>query len=262
LSSGLDGKVTLVTGAASGIGRATALAFADEGARLAIADVSLEGLRQTAELLRAKKVDVIFDQVNITDGQQFQGFVGRAVAQFGRLDCAANVAGVTGTVALLADVDEADLRRTLEINVIGTWVCMQAEIKAMLASGGGAIVNVASCAGIRGFSRIAPYTASKHAVIGLTRAGALDYARLNIRINAVCPGFTLTAMIAQSGDRSNIEAAAAANPSGRVARPEEQANTIVYLCSDKASFLTGQAIAVDGGQTTQPAQPPRRDPVK
>jgi len=253
-----DGKVAFVTGAASGIGRATALAFGDEGARLAIADLNEEGLAETARELVARGASVLHQRLNITDGAAVQAFMDHVTGEFGGLDCAANVAAIQGPVGQLTELAEADFRATFEVNVLGMWQCMRAEVRAMQARGGGAIVNVASCAGIRGFARLAAYTASKHAVVGLTRSAALEYARQNIRVNAVCPGFTITGMIAAAGDRANIEAAAEANPSGRVALPEEQANAIVYLCSDKSTFLTGQAIAVDGGQTVQPAQPPRR----
>lgn len=253
-----EDKAAFVTGAASGIGRATALAFADEGAAVAIADLHEDGLRATAAEIESRGGRVIHQRLSITDGAAVDAFVARAVREFGKLSCAANVAAIQGPVSPLTDIAENDFRATLEINVLGMWQCMRAEIGAMLAAGGGTIVNVASCAGIRGFARLAAYTASKHAVVGLTRSAALEYARQNIRVNAICPGYTITGMIAAAGDRSNIEAAAEANPSGRVAQPEEQANAILYLCSDKSSFVNGQAIAVDGGQTVQPAQPPRR----
>jgi NAD(P)-dependent dehydrogenase (short-subunit alcohol dehydrogenase family) len=256
----LDGKVALVTGAASGIGQATGLAMARAGASVVLGDVNTEGVRQTAELIAAEGGRARYAQMDISILGQVQAAVALAVSEFGRIDCAANVAAIQGPVGQsMADIPADAFAKTLEVNVLGTWNCLKAEVDAMLQSGGGAIVNVASCAGIRGFAFLGAYTTSKHAIVGLTRAAALDYARKNIRVNAICPGFTLTAMIAESGARANIEAAAAANPSGRVAKPEEQANAIVYLCSDQASFITGQALAVDGGQTTQPAQPPRKD---
>lgn len=252
------GKAAFVTGAASGIGRATACAFAEHGASVAICDTNDDGLRATAAEIEGRGGRAIYQQLSITDGAQLDAFIARAVREFGKLDCAANVAAVQGPVGPLTDIAEDAFRATLEVNVLGIWQCMRAEISAMLAHGGGNIVNVASCAGIRGFARLAAYTASKHAVVGITRSAALEYARQNIRVNAICPGFTLTGMIAAAGDRSNIEAAAEANPSGRVAQPEEQANAILYLCSNMSTFVNGQALAVDGGQTVQPAQPPRR----
>ncbi|MET0547413.1 MAG: glucose 1-dehydrogenase [Caulobacterales bacterium] len=246
-----EGRVALITGAGSGIGRATAVAFAREGARLALCDMNTEGLKETVAQLGGAESWTM--RVNVAAGAEVEAFVAGAVERFGRLDCAVNAAGVKAAVKPLGDYSETEFDQVMDINSKGVWLCMKYEIKAMLQNGGGAIVNLASGAGILAVSHAGSYTASKHAVVGLTRVGALDYGKAGIRINAVCPGYTRTPMALASLQDFNADEqmAASMHPIGRIAEPSEQADAILYLCSDRASFITGHAMVVDGGYTIQ-----------
>jgi NAD(P)-dependent dehydrogenase (short-subunit alcohol dehydrogenase family) len=249
--AGLEGRTVLITGSASGIGRATALAFAREGARLVLGDVAPAG-EETAAAARALGVEAHFQRTDVTIPADVDALVERAIRR-GRLDCAVNNAGIEGALAPTAGYPPEDFERVIQVNLIGVWRCLRAEIPAMLGAGGGAIVNTASVAGLVGAGGLSAYVASKHAVVGMTRVAAIEYAKEGIRVNAVCPGVIDTPMV----DRLSLampnlrEALLAMKPMGRLGLPEEVAAAVVWLCSDAASFVTGHALAVDGGYVAQ-----------
>jgi NAD(P)-dependent dehydrogenase (short-subunit alcohol dehydrogenase family) len=253
MSAEFAGKTVIVTGAAGGIGRATALAFAGAGAGgLALTDVAADGLEQTAEEARRIGATVYTESFDLTSGSAVARFVERTLARFSRLDFAVNNAGIRSENLGLADFSEEAFDRVIAVNLKSVWLCMKFEIKAMLAGGGGAIVNVASGAGIVAVPGAGSYVTSKHGVIGLTRAGGVDYARHGIRINAICPGYTRTPMALGSIEDYpgvTVEGVAAALPIARIAEPREQANAILFLCSERASYLVGHALVVDGGHS-------------
>ena len=240
------GRVALVTGAASGIGQATAVAFAREGARVAILDRTADALQPTAEAVRAAGGEGLVLACDIARSEQVEAAIAETVATFGRLDIAFNNAGVENVAAPVAEIALADWDRILDINLRGTFVCMKHEIAQMLRQGGGVIVNTASGAGIRGVAGGASYAASKHAVIGLTKSAALDYATANIRVNAVLPGNIATPMMDRftGGD---IQKAIDLEPVGRLGRPEEIAEAVLWMSADLGAFVTGAAVSVDGG---------------
>ena len=245
-----EGKAALVTGAAGGIGRATALAFAKAGARLAITDFDSKPLEETARMARDCGAEVLSEAFDITRDADVAGFVQRTVARYGKLDCAVNNAGIRSEVLPLAEFSEEAFDKVIAVNLKSVWLCMKHEIEAMLKTGGGAIVNVASAAGIVTVPNNGSYVASKHGVIGLTKAGGIDYAKHGIRINALCPGYTRTPMALGSiadADGLTLEMVAAALPMGRIAEPDDQAGPVLFLCSDRASYLVGHALVVDGG---------------
>ena len=246
---GLNGRVALVTGAASGIGRATAELFAAMGARVVASDVNADAGAAVAAALREAGAEARFVAADVTDGEALREVVADAVEAFGRLDCAANCAGVGGGHASTHEYPEAEWDRIVEINLRGTWLSMRAEIEAMLNGGGGAIVNVSSTLGLRGSPFAAPYSASKHAVLGLTRTAALEYAAQGIRVNAVCPGAIDTPMMDETFERfpGFREALTSFVPMGRMGGPQEVAGAIAWLSSDAASFVTGEALTVEGG---------------
>jgi len=249
----LDGKVAIVTGGASGIGRASAIALAREGARVAIGDVDPDGAAETAETIRAAGGGALSLAVDVSDAQAVAAYVDLTVREFGGLDIAFNNAGIEGLSAPTADCSDANWERTIAVNLTGTWLCMREEIPHMLARGGGSIINCASVAGLVGFAAIPAYTASKHGVGGLTKTAALDYAQQGVRVNVKGPGVIHTAMVERFTDGPPQQEAAltAGEPMGRMGEPEEIAAAVVWLASDGASFVTGQAIAVDGGWVAQ-----------
>ena len=242
-----DGKVALVTGGGSGIGRVASLAFAQAGARVAIADIDTAGGDETARLLAAAGGEGLFVQTDVTEAAAVEALAARTVARFGRLDCAFNNAGIEGRVAPPHEYPDDVWQRVLAINLTGVFLCLKHEVRWMLAHGGGAIVNMVSVAGLRGWSAAPAYSASKHGVVGLTRSAALAYAGTGIRVNAVCPGFTETPMAA----RLQEEAArfVVGGRGRRLATPEEVVAAVVWLCSEAATHVTGVALPVDGGAT-------------
>ncbi len=243
----LQGKVALITGAGAGIGRGAAEVFAREGAHLVLAGRTRATLEETAGL--AAGAQVLCHVAAVEDAAGVQGLVDAALARFGRLDCALNNAGVDGALAPAGDYAEDEWRRVIDINLTGVWLCMRAQINAMLTTGGGAIVNVSSALGEVGQYSMPAYVASKHGVVGLSKAAALDYARRGIRVNALLPGLVETAMMRQQFERvpGLRETLLAMEPIGRFAQPREIAEAAAWLCSDRASYVTGTSVAADGG---------------
>lgn len=245
----LAGKAALVTGAASGIGWASALAMAAAGARVLAADRDGEGAERCAAAIRAVGGEAVSHQADVTVEADVAAMVEAAVRQFGRLDCAFNNAGVApNPSAELADVTEADWARVIGVNLTGVFLCLKHEILAMRGAGGGAIVNTASIAARTGLSRAAAYVAAKHGVMGLTRTAAMDHAKDGIRVNSVSPGYVRTPLAAAAIERRG-ETILARVPMGRLGLPEEIAEAVVWLCSDHARYITGEGLGVDGGYT-------------
>ena len=242
-------KVALVTGGSSGIGRATALAFAREGAKVAVADLNVVGGEETVSLIKGAGGEACFIEANMGEATSVEAMVKKTVETYGRLDYAHNNAGIEGTLSRTAEHAEEDWAPVIKINLKGVWLCMKYEVPQMLQQGSGSIVNTASGAGLIGVKRMPAYVASKHAVVGLTKTAALEYAKSGIRVNAVCPGVIKTSMVERvSGSRPDVfEKMIAAEPIGRAGQPEEIAEAVVWPCSDAASFVTGHAMAVDGG---------------
>jgi len=245
------GKVAFVTGAGSGIGRATALAFAARGAAVAIADVSAGASRDVADEIVRTGGQALGLPCDVTVSSDVQTALRQTVEAFGRLDFAFNNAGIEQAPTPLADITEDQWQRVLDIDLRGVFLCMKYEIPLVLAAGGGAIINTSSGAGVKGFAGGGAYGAAKHGVIGLTRCAALDYAAANVRINAICPGIIETPMMDRfsGGTPEGRERVIGQEPVGRMGRPEEIASAVMWLCSDNAAFTVGHALVVDGGQT-------------
>jgi NAD(P)-dependent dehydrogenase (short-subunit alcohol dehydrogenase family) len=249
----LDGKAAIVTGGASGLGRASALALARAGATVTIADIDADGGKETVALLSEQAgSEADFVRTDVTQPDDVAGMVDKTIARWGNLDCAVNNAGTTGPGAQTADYTLDDWNHTLGLNLTSVFLCLKHEIPAMLERGG-AIVNMASGAGLVGFPGLPAYVASKHGVVGLTRAAALEYAPRGVRINVICPGSTRTPMLESfmGGDERVERMMTRSVPLGRLGRPEEIAEAVVWLCSDAASFVVGHALAVDGGAVIQ-----------
>lgn len=243
------GKVAIVTGGSTGIGRATSLLFARHGARVVIGDVNPEG-RETVATIKREGGAALFVETDVRDAKQVENLVATAVKTYGGLHCAFNNAGVLPAGALLADVEEAAFDQVIAVDLKGVFLSMKYEIQHMLKAGGGAIVNNASIAGMIADPGISAYVAAKHAVIGLTKAAGIEYASQGIRINALAPGLVETGMTKHWFADDNIRTHLLANtPMGRAAQPEEMADMVLFLCSDSAAFAAGQVFVVDGGYT-------------
>lgn len=249
----LNGKVAIVTGAASGIGRATAFAFADAGASVLLADVSAARGIEVEHEIAAKGFSARFVETDVADDAAVARMVAECMATFGALDFACNNAGIEGVSATTDVTTPQDWDRTLAVNLRGVWSCMRHELPHMVERGGGAIVNIASVAGLVGFAGAGAYVASKHGVVGLTKSAALEFAERGVRVNAVCPGVIDTEMItrATGGSAEAERALLELEPVRRLGTPDEIAEAVVWLCGPGSSFVTGQAIAVDGGFTSR-----------
>lgn len=243
------GKVVLITGAASGIGRATAAAFGAQGAKVVIGDVS-QGAADTVSQLQQAGHEALFVPTDVSDPASVEALVKATVDTFGRLDCAFNNAGILPPTAPLAEMSVEDFDRVIAIDLKGVFLCLKYQIAHMLTAGGGSIVNTASVAGLVADPHMAPYAAAKHGVIGLTKAAALDYATSGIRVNAIAPGLVATAMTKRWLEDPKFRQGLLQNsPIGRAAEPEEMSGIVLFLNSPQASFITGQTFTVDGGQT-------------
>ena len=244
----LQGKVSLVTGASSGIGRAIALAYAREGAKVVVSDVNVAGAEETVSLVRQQGGDAIFVPADVSRAEDCQRLVERTLAHYGRLDAACNNAGIGGELGPTADYADEAWQQVIGVNLSGVFYCMKHQIPAMLRSGGGAIVNMASILGQVGFAGAPAYVAAKHGVVGLTKTAALEYGAQGLRINAVGPAFIHTPMIAGlESDPATQQQLVSLHAVGRLGQPEEVAELVVWLSSDRASFVTGAYYAVDGG---------------
>lgn len=240
----LDGKIAVVTGGASGIGEATVMAFAEAGARLIVADRNEELGRKVACAVQAAGGEAEFFGLDVADEQAVARMVELAERRFGGLDCAVNSAGIAGTRLPMLDTPTAMWTRVWEVDGLAIAFCLKYQIAAMLKRGGGSIINIASGAGLFGVSQLAPYSAAKHAVIGMTRSAALEFGKSNVRVNAICPGLVQTPINGSSGfDWATV----CNNPLGRVGQPHEIADAALWLASDRSTYVTGQAIPVDGG---------------
>jgi NAD(P)-dependent dehydrogenase (short-subunit alcohol dehydrogenase family) len=248
-----EGKVALVTGGGSGIGRATALGFAREGGQVVIGNRNVQRGEETVSMIRDAGGTASFRRTDVVVAADVKALVDHAVTTYGRLDIAFNNAGIEGDPRPLAEQTEANFDAVMDINVKGVWLSMKYEIPRMLEQGGGAIVNCSSVAGVIGFPGIGIYAASKHAVIGLTKVAALEYSAQGIRINAVNPAVIDTEMVDRLADGMNMKKddLTTFHPIGRIGRVEEVAEAVLWMCSDKASFVTGHSMIVDGGFTAR-----------
>ncbi len=251
METNLKNKVAIVTGSSFGIGKSTAIEFAKGGAKVVLADVNADDT--TAQEIAKLGGEYLVIPCDVSIETEVKNLVDQTLATFGRLDFAFNNAGIEGASMPLTEYTDEHWDQLMNINLKGVWYGMKYQIPAMLKTGGGSIVNNASIAGLVGFAGAPAYVASKHAVVGLTKNAALDFAKQNIRVNSVCPGIIHTPMIDRfaAGNPETLSQLAAGEPIGRIGLPQEIATTVIFLCSEAASFITGQAIAVDGGWTTQ-----------
>ena len=249
----LDGKIALVTGGGSGIGRETAVLFANHGAKVAVADLNPVGGQETVQMIRYAGGTAVFSQTDVSQAAQVENMVNGVVAEYGRLDIAFNNAGIDGIPVRTADSSEDEYDRIMAVNAKGVWLCLKYELQQMLLQGGGTIINTASVAGLIGAHSMSAYAASKHAVVGLTKTAAVEYAGKGIRVNAVCPAIIRTAMVERAfAHLPQLEQGAIQNnPSHRIGDPREVAEAVLWLASDASSFTTGATLTVDGGLTAQ-----------
>ena len=253
MDDSLQNKVVLVTGGASGIGRVTALALAHAGAKVAVADVNAAAGEEIAQLIRERQSEALFVPTDVGDAAAVQALIQTIVATYGRLDCAFNNAGIEGLPTRTADASEDDFDQIMRVNVKGVWLCMKYELQQMVAQGGGVIVNTASVAGLVGAHSLPIYSASKHAVVGLTKSAAVEYARKGVRVNAVCPTVIRTPMVERglAALPQFMDVVKQSIPMRRIGEPEEVAAAVLWLCSDASRFVTGATLTVDGGFTAQ-----------
>ena len=257
MTADLDGKIGLVTGGTSGIGRDTAVLFAKAGAKVVVAGRrEVEG-NETVDLIRATGGVGLFVKADVSKASEVEGLVQKAVEQFGRLDVAFNNAGIEGAFAPIVRQSEEDWDRTIATNLKGLWLCLKYEIRQMLKQGGGgAIVNMSSVLGLIGSAGVAAYSASKHGVLGLTKTAALENAKSGIRVNAVCPGYIETPMADRTLRVASVRNyVVSSHPIGRLGRPMEIAEAVLWMCSDRASFMTGESLVLDGGFLAGPNSP-------
>ena len=250
----MQDKVIIVTGAASGIGRAASLCFAEEGAKVVVADISVKGGEETVESIKDTGAEAMFVRCDVSNIVDVRAMVEGTVRAYGRLNCAFNNAGIEGVNAPVADYPDEIWDKAIGVNLIGVYHCMKYEIQAMLKSGGGSIVNNSSILGAVGFANASAYVAAKHGVLGLTKTAALEYATQGIRVNAVCPGFIETPMLERGGITTNPELRKLVtdlHPMKRMGKPEEIAESVIWLFSDAASFVTGTSLFIDGGYVSQ-----------
>lgn len=253
ISGKIEGKVALVTGGGSGIGRATALAFAREGAIVTVADIAVKTAEETAHMIKKAGGQAIFIQCDVAKASEVKTMVGKTIETYGRLDCAFNNAGIDGLLKPIVDYPEEIWNQVLSINLTGVWLCMKYEIPQMLKQGRGTIVNTASVAGLIGTAGLSAYTAAKHGVVGITKTVALEYAKAGIRVNAVCPGTIKTPLVDRFfiNNPETVEFFLEVHPVGRFGNVDEVAEAVVWLCSDSASFVTGHSMVIDGGLTAR-----------
>jgi NAD(P)-dependent dehydrogenase (short-subunit alcohol dehydrogenase family) len=254
MTAQFENKVAVVTGASSGIGRASALLFAREGALVVASDIEVESGLQTVEMIKQKGGEAIFIKTDVSKASEVEAMVNKAIDTYGRLDYAHNNAGIMEKSTALTEYPEETFDHIIGINLKGVFLCMKCELAQMTKAARGAIVNTSSMAGLRGISLRPGYAASKHGVAGLTKAAALEYAKTGIRINAICPGATRTGMISGSTEKEREEVSARLaklQPMGRLGEPEEIAEAVIWLCSDRASFVTGEILSVSGGWAAQ-----------
>lgn len=244
-------KTALVTGGASGIGRATALAFAREGAKVVVADIAEAGGQETVQMIRETPGEAIFVRSDVTKWEEVANLINTAVEAYQKVDFAVNNAGIQGARARTAEYPQDVWQQVMDVNLNSVWYCMKFELDQMMEQGHGVIVNLASVAGLVGFPSHSAYVASKHAVVGLTRTAALEYIRRGIRINAVCPCFTDTPMVQREAkeEPEYVQRLIERVPARRMGTPEEVAAAVVYLCSEEAGFVTGHTLVLDGGIT-------------
>jgi NAD(P)-dependent dehydrogenase (short-subunit alcohol dehydrogenase family) len=249
----VEGKVALITGGGSGIGRATALLFGREGAKVVVADYNAEGGERTVKTVKEAGGTAVFHAADVSNPQDVDGLMHKVVETYGRLDCAFNNAGIEGQMGDTPECSLENWNRVIAINLTGVFLCMKYEIPLMLKHGGGSIVNTASAAGLVGLAGGPSYVAAKHGVAGLTKTAALEFAQKGIRVNAVCPGFIRTPMVERVLDKGTFseEQIFAAEPMHRMGKPEEIAEAVLWLCSDASSFVTGLPMPVDGGYVAQ-----------
>ncbi|QCC52721.1 SDR family oxidoreductase [Halapricum salinum] len=250
---GIQDAVAIVTGGSTGIGRSAAIRFAEEGASVVVADVNVDDGEQTVAAITDAGGEATFVETDVSDEADVEAMVETAVETYGGLDFAFNNAGIEGETGSASEQPTTNWERVIDVNLKGVFNCMRAEIPAMLESGGGSIVNTASIAGVVGFPGLSPYVASKHGVIGLTKTAAIEFSGDGVRVNAICPGVIETPMVQRSQEDSpeQMEQVKAATPMGRIGQPEEIGDAAVWLCSDDASFVTGESLVIDGGYVTQ-----------
>lgn len=250
----MENRVALVTGGSMGIGKATALAFAREGAAVVVSDIDVEEGKEIVRHIRAVGGTAHFIRADVSQSEDVRRMVQETIDTYGGLDYACNNAGIGGEAAPTGEYSEQGWQRVIDVNLTGVWLCTKYELQHMQQNGGGAIVNMASVLGTVGFANSSAYVAAKHGIIGLTRTAALEYAEQNIRVNAVCPAFIETPMLEEAGITADPDMRAqitALHPMGRLGQPDEVADAVVWLCSEAASFVTGHALMVDAGYTIQ-----------